>query len=105
MFLALAACVDEASIGEPTSTPALQAALSTDAGVVALGEALFFDQRLSLNGNQSCASCKSAAWGWTGPSSATNQHAAVYEGSIGGAFGDRKTTQLRLRDTEPRAPL
>jgi cytochrome c peroxidase len=55
-----------------------------------LGKAIFFDTNLSLNGNQSCASCHDPAVGFTGPLSATNAHGAVYEGSIAGAFGDRK---------------
>jgi cytochrome c peroxidase len=55
-----------------------------------LGKALFFDQNLSLNGNQSCAACHAPNVGWTGPDSAINAHGTVYEGSIPGAFGDRK---------------
>lgn len=55
-----------------------------------LGKALFFDKNLSLNGNQSCASCHAPQVGWTGPDQATNQGGAVYQGSIAGAFGDRK---------------
>jgi cytochrome c peroxidase len=55
-----------------------------------LGEFLFFDENLSLNGNQSCATCHAAEVGYTGPDSAINAHGAVYEGSIPGAFGDRK---------------
>lgn len=55
-----------------------------------LGKAIFFDENLSINRNQSCASCHDPAWGWTGPDSAINAHGAVYEGSIPGAFGDRK---------------
>ncbi len=56
----------------------------------ALGKALFFDENLSLNGNQSCATCHAPEAGWTGPDSAINAHGSVYEGSIPGAFGDRK---------------
>jgi cytochrome c peroxidase len=55
-----------------------------------LGKALFFDQNLSLNGNQSCATCHAPSVGWTGPDAAINAHGTVYEGSIPGAFGDRK---------------
>jgi cytochrome c peroxidase len=51
---------------------------------------LFFDETLSLNENQSCASCHAPDTGWTGPISAVNAHGTVYEGSIPGAFGDRK---------------
>lgn len=55
-----------------------------------LGRALFFDQNLSLNRNQSCATCHAPEVGWTGPTSEINAHGAVYEGSIPGEFGDRK---------------
>lgn len=55
-----------------------------------LGKALFFDQNLSLNSNQSCASCHAPEVGWTGPTSEINAHGTVYEGSIPGAFGNRK---------------
>lgn len=57
---------------------------------VALGKALFFDERLSLNENQSCAACHGPEAGWVGPDQPINAHGAVYEGSIPGAFGDRK---------------
>jgi cytochrome c peroxidase len=56
----------------------------------ALGKALFFDENLSLNSNQSCATCHAPEAGWTGPHADINLHGAVYEGSIPGAFGDRK---------------
>jgi len=55
-----------------------------------LGKAIFFDQKLSIEGNQSCASCHGPEVGWTGPDSYTNEGGAVYEGSITGRFGDRK---------------
>ena len=55
-----------------------------------LGKAIFFDANLSLNNNQSCATCHAPEAGWTGPTSLINEHGAVYEGSITGAFGDRK---------------
>ncbi len=55
-----------------------------------LGKAIFFDQNLSVNLNQSCATCHGKEAGWTGPDSAINVHGSVYEGSIPGAFGDRK---------------
>lgn len=55
-----------------------------------LGKMLFFDQNLSLNNNQSCATCHAAEVGFTGPSEIINLHGGVYEGSIPGAFGDRK---------------
>jgi cytochrome c peroxidase len=55
-----------------------------------LGKNIFFDQRLSINQNQSCAACHGPAAGWTGPINAINVGGSVYEGSIPGRFGDRK---------------
>lgn len=55
-----------------------------------LGKDLFFDQKLSLNENQSCAACHAPEVGFVGPDSAVNAAGSVYEGSIHGAFGDRK---------------
>lgn len=55
-----------------------------------LGKSIFFDANLSINRNQSCATCHAPAVGWTGPDSAVNRLGSVYEGSVPGAFGDRK---------------
>jgi cytochrome c peroxidase len=55
-----------------------------------LGKALFFDQTLSKNSNQSCASCHDPAVGYTGPDSQVNAHGAVYAGSDPALFGNRK---------------
>lgn len=55
-----------------------------------LGKSIFFDANLSINKNQSCATCHAPGAGWTGPDSAVNRLGSVYEGSIRGAFGDRK---------------
>jgi cytochrome c peroxidase len=55
-----------------------------------LGKALFFDQALSLNGNQSCATCHAPEVGYTGPASQINAHGAVYPGSDPNKFGNRK---------------
>jgi cytochrome c peroxidase len=63
---------------------------TASAEMVALGRAIFFDENLSLNGNQSCATCHDPDWGWTGPSPSVNAQGAVYEGSVPGQFGARK---------------
>jgi len=55
-----------------------------------LGKSIFFDDNLSINGNQSCAACHGPGAGWTGPDAAINAAGSVYEGSIAGRFGDRK---------------
>ncbi len=55
-----------------------------------LGKLIFFDDNLSINGNQSCAACHGPGAGWTGPDPSINASGAVYEGSITGRFGNRK---------------
>ena len=77
VLLALSVGVGVAVSGEPTAKETL-------------GKLIFFDENLSLNSNQSCATCHAPEAGWTGPTSFINDHGAVYEGSIPGAFGDRK---------------
>jgi cytochrome c peroxidase len=66
-----------------------------------LGKQLFFDQNLSLNNNQSCAVCHGPTVGWTGPDEAINAHGTVYEGSIPGAFGDRKPPAAAYAGNSP----
>ena len=55
-----------------------------------LGKSLFFDEHLSINQNQSCASCHQPEAGWSGPTMQFNRGGAVYEGSIQHRFGKRK---------------
>jgi cytochrome c peroxidase len=55
-----------------------------------LGKEIFFDENLSINGNQACAACHTPATGFTGPDPVINAHGAVYDGSIVGRFGNRK---------------
>ena len=66
-----------------------------------LGKAIFFDENLSIEGNQSCASCHAPEWGWTGPDLATNAGGSVYEGSIPGRFGDRKPPSAAYATLSP----
>ncbi|HEX5632152.1 MAG TPA: cytochrome c peroxidase, partial [Gemmatimonadales bacterium] len=89
-LVALGACADESTSVDGAASTTTAKSLSTDAAVIAVGRAIFFDDRLSLNGNQSCAACHAPAWGWTGPNATINAGGSVYEGSIAGAFGDRK---------------
>ena len=55
-----------------------------------LGKSIFFDNNLSANKNQSCASCHAPVAGWAGPDSAVNIAGSVYQGSIAAKFGDRR---------------
>jgi cytochrome c peroxidase len=66
-----------------------------------LGRSIFFDESLSINENQSCASCHGPEAGWTGPESATNAAGAVYEGSVAGLFGNRKPPSAAYATASP----
>ena len=89
---------------------AIGMAVSLLSGVVAaadlmpseqLGKSVFFDENLSINQNQSCASCHDPVAGWTGPITEINQGGAVYEGSIPGRFGDRKPPSAAYATLSP----
>jgi len=89
VLLSLAACADQRT---PITEPAqivIENAVSLSARAE-VGKAIFNDANLSINQNQSCASCHDPAYGWTGPNSIVNAAGSVYEGSIAGRFGDRK---------------
>ncbi len=66
-----------------------------------LGKSTFFDESLSMNGNQSCASCHDPAVGFTGPLSDINAGGAVYEGSILGRFGNRRPPSAAYATQSP----
>src|SRR5512134_1486557 len=70
--------------------PSVLAQDSEPDDIVALGKAIFFDASLSVNGQQSCATCHAPEVGFTGPDSATNAGGAVYQGAIPNHFGNRK---------------
>jgi cytochrome c peroxidase len=66
-----------------------------------LGKLLYFDERLSKNGNQSCATCHAPEVGFTGPSSAVNAHAAVYPGSDPMLSGNRRPPSAAYAGESP----
>lgn len=66
-----------------------------------LGKSIFFDEILSINNNQSCASCHGPEVGFTGPIADINAHGAVYEGSILSRFGDRKPPSAAYATLSP----
>jgi cytochrome c peroxidase len=69
------------------AAPAFAAGLSP---LETLGKAIFFDTDLSVNGNQSCASCHDPDQGFSSPHGHFNAEGAVVEGSVPGRFGNRK---------------
>ena len=70
-----------------------------------LGKSIFFDENLSINQNQSCASCHGPEVGFTGPDTLINAVGAVYEGSIPGRFGDRKPPSAAYATQSPNASM
>jgi cytochrome c peroxidase len=63
---------------------------SSDPRLAELGARIFNDKNLSLQRNQSCASCHDAAWGFTSPNPSINGAGAVMFGSVPDRFGNRK---------------
>ena len=66
-----------------------------------LGKLLFFDNKLSVRNNQSCASCHASISGWTGPIPGLNLGGAVYRGSIPTRFGNRKPPTVAYAGGSP----
>jgi cytochrome c peroxidase len=96
-LLLAGACRDAPTAVEPFEGAKIPTFLSTATGLppfdeemAELGDMIFDDENLSINRNQSCASCHAAEWGFTGPHTAVNAAGSVYEGSIPGRLGDRK---------------
>ena len=67
-----------------------------------LGKMLFFDNSLSANGTQSCASCHLPEIGFTGPDSSVNGSGAVYQGALPQHFGNRKPPTAAYAGESPR---
>ena len=63
--LVLAAVIASEACGQRLSEPRSPEVPALTA-LEQLGKSVFFDQRLSLRGNQSCAACHSPEVGWTG---------------------------------------
>ena len=74
------------------------AALTREA---ALGRRIFEDRNLSLERNQSCASCHAAAWGFSSPSAGVNASGAVMPGSVPTRFGNRKPPSAAYATASP----
>ena len=53
-----------------------------------LGKDLFFDENLSSQKNQSCATCHAPQTGFTGPDSTINRVLGIYPGSHDDKFGN-----------------
>jgi cytochrome c peroxidase len=93
--IGVAGCDDAATSDETAPILALRVEPGHPGGtdhkpIAMLGKKLFFDERLSVNGNQACAACHGPQVGWTGPDADINVHGSVYEGSVAGRFGNRK---------------
>ena len=79
LALTLCACGPENTTAPTALTPIQQ-----------LGKKLFFDEKLSSNGEMSCATCHDPEVGFTGPDSDVNAGKVIYEGAEKGRFGNRK---------------
>jgi cytochrome c peroxidase len=96
LLVGMMGCHDSLTSPESLAEPQGQLLLARSGGLpfsealADLGDEIFEDTNLSIGRNQSCESCHVSEWGFTGPDGLANAAGAVYEGSIAGAFGDRK---------------
>jgi cytochrome c peroxidase len=97
-LLLIGACTDQPM--QPRADARFTITPNTSA-LAAAGKAIFFDENLSINGNQSCASCHAPAWGFAGPDPVINAGGSVYEGSIAGRFGNRRPPTAAYATTSP----
>lgn len=99
----LVGCADSRDVTAPDAELVARVASmnAMDSEMAALGKLIFFDQNLSINNNQSCASCHDPEWGFTGPLSEVNAAGAVYEGSVPGMFGNRKPPSAAYATLSP----
>lgn len=88
--------------GEPVPGDLPVARLLGHPKMRALGEQLFFDERLSEPPGQSCATCHDPATGWTGPDSALNARGGILPGAVPDRFGNRKPPSAAYATYSPR---
>ena len=86
--------------GSPVA-PAVTGSARAPARMAALGERIFHDQTLSLNKNQSCASCHDAASGFSAPDDDVNANGGVMFGSVRSRFGNRKPPSAAYATQSP----
>jgi cytochrome c peroxidase len=102
LSVAMSGC--DAPATSPATAPPATASRSvaaTSTSLAALGKQIFEDQQLSLNRNQSCASCHTAAWGFTSPNPKINAAGAVMFGSVPTRFGNRKPPSAAYATQSP----
>ncbi len=107
-LFAVAVMVTGCDMPAPTRTPMSASSLEparSAAGDAALmvvaGAKIFEDKSLSLNENQSCASCHDAAFGFTSSNTTVNANGAVLAGSVSSRFGTRKTPSIAYATQAP----
>ena len=86
MLLIATACSD----GPTGAAPGTEERGLETAVAAAVGGQIFFDPALSLNRNQSCASCHDPAWGFSAPDPAVNAGGSVMPGSVSSRSGTRR---------------
>lgn len=98
---ASAACSDRTMVTPEVGVNLAVSPAPSPTAMERVGDLIFHDTDLSINENQSCASCHGEAWGGTGPIEAFNLAGATYEGSISGRFGDRKPPSFAYATLSP----
>lgn len=105
VFVALAACTED-RVTAPAGSSLQSAAAAVEDGLSPmeqLGKSIYFDTNLSLNRNQSCASCHAPEAGFAAPAAGSpfEQRGSVVEGSVDGRFGNRKPPSAAYATLSP----
>lgn len=103
LALLVIACHEEVPTEPPDDPQYARAAMAGPSlnPMESLGKAVYFDTRLSLHRNQSCASCHDPAFGFTGPLPGINLRGSVYQGSVRTRFGNRKPPSAAYATQSP----
>ena len=105
LTLIVAACGERAPTDLRSDAPTKPVESVSDdpaPGTVArLGSHIFHDKSLSLQRNQSCASCHDTKWGFTSPNPLVNAAGAVMFGSVRTRFGSRKPPSAAYATQSP----
>lgn len=101
-ILVMLLCVKCQEASETESTNLLDSGyLLNNSDLQALGEKLFFDEKLSTPEGQSCASCHGPEVGWTGPDEQVNKTGGVYPGAMHERHGNRKPNSSAYASLSP----
>jgi cytochrome c peroxidase len=85
-----AACSDAPPTAVDLAGRKWEGTTGSGGNIAVLGQLIFDDTRLSVNGNQACKSCHEPSQGFSAALASATTLGGVVEGSVAGRFGDRR---------------